>query len=374
MPEHLRVCWCGYAAAGAAQSFLETPGRGGVRVDVAIQDLLASLPIAVVVPAYQAERTIDAVLATIPNFVRSVVVVIDGCSDGTGALVDKAAASDPRIVRVDHDRNRGVGAAMRSGYARAVADGAEIVAKIDSDGQMDPAYLAALLMPIALGRADYTKGNRFLRPREIRAMPLVRLIGNATLSFLAKLSTGYWHMMDPTNGYTAISREALFAVDQAHLDDRFFFESSMLGELSLVRGVCADVAIPARYGDQGSHLSVARAFFEFSVKYSLAFVRRIFLRYLVLDFSAVSLLLALSLPTAVFGVVFGLRSWVHSSVYGVPATAGTVMLAAFTTAAGFFGLVQAMVYDIMSVPQVPLTLPKLGVFVPSISQRSGDDR
>ncbi|MBI5503789.1 MAG: glycosyltransferase family 2 protein [Deltaproteobacteria bacterium] len=329
------------------------------------------MPIAVVVPAYQAERTIVAVLASIPRFVRRVVVVVDGCTDRTGALVDEAAAADVRIVRIDHDRNRGVGAAMRSGYARALADGAEIVAKMDSDGQMDPAFLAALLMPIALGRADYTKGNRFLRPREIRSMPLVRLIGNATLSFLAKLSTGYWHILDPTNGYTAISREALAAIDQPHLDDRYFFESSMLAELSLVRAVCADVAIPARYGDGGSHLSVTRSLFEFSAKHATSFARRIFLRYLVLDFSAVSLLLALSLPMAGFGVVFGLRSWVHSSVYGVPATAGTVMLAAFTTAAGFFGLVQAMVYDIMSVPQIPLTLPKLGVFAPTIPEQPG---
>lgn len=329
-----------------------------------MEDLLASLPIAVVVPAFQAEATITAVLASIPAFVRSIVVVLDGCSDRTGALVDEAAGRDPRIVRVDHDRNRGVGAAMRTGYERALADGAALIAKMDSDGQMDPAHLPALLMPIALGRADYTKGNRFLRPREIRAMPLVRLVGNAGLSFLAKLSTGYWHILDPTNGYTAISREALEAIDVEQLDDRFFFESSMLGELALVRAVCADVAIPARYGDQGSHLSVTQSFFEFSLKHARSFVRRILLRYLVLDFSAVSLLLALSIPLAAFGVIFGLRSWVHSSVYNVPATAGTVMLAAFTTAAGFFGLVQAMVYDIMSVPVVPLTLPRLGVFVP----------
>lgn len=330
-----------------------------------IENLLASLPIAVVVPAYQAERTIEAVLAGIPRFVARIVVVLDGCTDRTGALVDRAAAGDARIVRIDHERNRGIGAAMRTGYAAALEGGAELVAKMDADGQMDPAYLAQLLMPLALGRADYTKGNRFLRPREIRSMPLVRLVGNATLSFVAKLSTGYWQLLDPTNGYTAITREAFSVVDCDQLDDRFFFESSMLAELSLVRAVCADVAIPASYGTEDSHLSVTHSLFEFSAKYLRSFVRRIFLRYFLLDFSAVSLLLALSLPMAVFGVAFGLRSWMHSHLYGVPATAGTVMLAAFTTAGGFFGLVQAMVYDILSVPRTPLTLPKLGVFAPT---------
>ncbi|HYC53314.1 MAG TPA: glycosyltransferase family 2 protein [Candidatus Binatia bacterium] len=329
-----------------------------------VEELLGSLAIAVVVPAYQAERSIEAVLAAIPDFVRRVVVVIDCCTDRTGDAVDRAAARDRRIVRVDHERNCGVGAAMRTGYRRALADGADIIVKIDSDDQMDAGHLWRLILPVALGRADYAKGNRFHHPREMRSMPMVRLIGNAALSFLSKLSTGYWNLLDPTNGYTAISREALHAIDLERLDDRFFFESSMLSELSLARAVCVDVPIPARYGEEASHLSVTRSLFEFAAKHARNFLRRIWLRYLILDFSAASLLLVLGLPLALFGVVFGLRSWAHSSLYGVPATAGTVMLAAFTTAAGLFGLVQALIYDIMSVPQVPLTAPRLGLHVP----------
>jgi len=329
-----------------------------------IEAALARIDIAVVVPAYQAERWIVDMLAGIPAFVRRIIVVVDGASDRTGSAVAEAATRDPRIVRIDHEANRGVGAAMRSGYARALADGAEIVAKMDADGQMDPSALGALLLPVALGRADYAKGNRFVHARAIRAMPAMRLVGNAALSLLSKLSTGYWNLLDPTNGYTAISREALSAIDLEQLDDRFFFESSVLTELSLARAVCVDVAIPARYGGESSHLSVARSLVEFTVKHARAFARRLWLRYVVLDFSAVSLLLAVGLPLALFGVVFGLRNWVHSSVYGVPATAGTVMVAAFTTAAGLFGIVQAMIYDILSVPTMPLTPPRLGLVVP----------
>ena len=332
-----------------------------------LEDALAAIDIAVVVPAYQAELWIGDMLSKVPRFVRRIIVVVDGGGDGTGRAVGEAAASDPRIVRVDHQANRGVGVAMRSGYRRALADDAEIVAKMDADGQMDPCALATLLLPVALGHADYAKGNRFVHPREIRAMPVVRLVGNAALSLLSKLSTGYWNLLDPTNGYTAISREALSAIDIEQLDDRFFFESSMLIELSLARAVCVDVAIPARYGDESSHLSVARSLVEFAAKHARAFVRRLWLRYVVLDFSAVSLLLAVGLPLTLFGTVFGIRSWVHSSLYGVPATAGTVMVAAFTTAAGLFGIVQAMIYDILSVPSVPLTPPRIGVVVPGAS-------
>jgi dolichol-phosphate mannosyltransferase len=333
-------------------------------LNVQLSDALSRIDVAVVVPAYDAERWIAPMLQSVPPFVRRIVVVVDGCRDATAAAVDAAAQSDPRIVRIDHATNRGVGAAMRTGYRRALEDGAEIVAKMDADGQMDPAALASLVLPVALGRADYAKGNRFVHSREIRAMPAVRLLGNAALSLLSKLSTGYWNLLDPTNGYTAISREALAAIDLDEVDDRFFFESSMLTELSLARAVAVDVAIPARYGDESSHLSVARSVVEFAAKHARAFVRRLWLRYVVLDFSAVSLLLAFGIPLALFGAVFGIRNWVHSSVYDVPATAGTVMVAAFTTAAGLFGIVQAMIYDILSIPAVPLTPPRIGLVVP----------
>jgi len=329
-----------------------------------LEEALSRIDIAVVVPAYQAERWIRHTLATIPAWVRRIVVVVDGATDGTGPAVAEAAATDPRIVRVEHAANCGVGAAMQSGYARALEDGADIIAKMDADGQMDPTALSSLVAPIALGRADYAKGNRFVHAREIRAMPPVRLLGNAALSLISKLSTGYWNLLDPTNGYTAISREALSAIDLDAVDAGFFFESSMLTELSLVRAVCVDVAIPARYGGESSHLSVARSIVEFAAKHARAFARRLWLRYLVLDFSAVSLLLAIGIPLATFGIVFGVRSWIRSSMAGVPATAGTVMVAAFTTAAGLFGIVQAMIYDVLSVPTAPLTPPRIGIEAP----------
>jgi len=322
-------------------------------------ELLAELHIAVVIPAYEAASTIGAVLEAMPAEVRVVVVVDDGSSDGTADVVGQFMRADPRVILQMHELNRGIGAAMRTGYRRALDEGAEIIVKMDSDGQMDAAYLPALVLPVALGEADYAKGNRFLRPEALHQMPRLRLIGNAILSFVTKLSSGYWNLLDPTNGFTAISRDVLASLALDRLEDRYFFESSMLIELQMLRAVVVDVPIPSRYGSEESHLSVARNAFSFALKHVRYGVRRVLYRHFLFDFSPVSLLLALSLPLLAFGIGFGARSWLRSVLYGTPATAGTVMLAAFTTAAGAFCLVQALIYDVLSVPQRPLTPPRL---------------
>lgn len=315
--------------------------------------------VAVVVPAYEAARSIASVLATIPAWVRTIVVVDDGSRDATAQALAEAARRDPRIIACSHAANRGVGAAVRTGYRAALERGAEIVAKMDSDGQMDPAYLAHVVFPVAAGLADYAKGSRFTHRRDLRGMPVVRLVGNAILSALTKLSSGYWNILDPTNGYTAISREALQALDLDRVDDRYFFESSMLHELGMVRAVVADVPMPARYADEQSHLSPARVATTFASRHVRAAARRLLHGHVLGNVSPMTLMLAAALPSLTFGVTFGVWKWLASVRSGVPATAGTVMLAALTTAFGLFGLLQALIYDVMTVPQRPLTLPRI---------------
>jgi glycosyltransferase involved in cell wall biosynthesis len=321
--------------------------------------MFEDIHVAVVIPAYEAEQTARHVVETLPAWVRTVIVVDDGSRDATAAAVRQLAAGDPRVVLVAHGDNRGVGAAVRTGYRRALDAGAEIVVKMDSDGQMDPAYLPQVVFPVAVGLADYAKGSRFLRRDVLRTMPVDRLIGNAILSLVSKLSSGYWNVLDPTNGYTAISREALLALDLDAVDDRYFFESSMLIELGMVRAVVVDVPMPARYGDEQSHLSPARVAATFARRHAHHITRRFIHRHLLADFSPVSVMLAVALPALLFGSLFGAWAWLRSVRHGIPATAGTVMLAAFTTAFGLFGLVQAMIYDLLSVPQRPLTLPRM---------------
>ena len=323
-----------------------------VRSSAVPQALPIELPaVAVVIPAYRAARTIENVIAGVPSFVRHIVVVDDGSPDETADVVRRAG--DPRVELVAHETNQGVGGAVMTAYQRAVQLGAEIIAKMDADGQMDPDYLLQLITPIVLGEADYTKGNRFLHERELRAMPGRRRFGNSGLSFMTKLASGYWSVFDPTNGYTAIHASLVPLLATASVAKRFFFESSMLLNLSLLRAVVRDVYIPARYAN-GSHLSESRAAVQFPFQLFRGFLRRVRLEYFVRDFTAVSLYLVAGLLLTIFGVTWGVWHWAASSQANTPATTGTVMIAVLPVIVGVQLLLQALTLDIQSVPTDPI--------------------
>jgi dolichol-phosphate mannosyltransferase len=324
-----------------------------VRATALAQSVPIELPvIAVVIPAYRAANTIAAVLAGIPSFVRHIVVVNDASTDATSVVVREI--SDPRVVLVEHETNQGVGGAVLTGYERACELGAEVIAKMDADGQMDPEYLLPLITPVVLGEADYAKGNRFLHEHELREMPGRRRFGNAGLSFLTKLASGYWSIFDPTNGYTAIHASLVPLVRRSSIARRFFFESSMLLNLSLLRAVVRDVYIPARYPGARSHLSESRAALGFPWQLLRGFLRRVRLQYFVRDFTAVSLYLVAGMIATLFGSIWGAWHWWVSYQSGVPATTGTVMIAVLPIIVGVQLLLQAITLDIQSAPTVPI--------------------
>ncbi|MDQ6858178.1 MAG: glycosyltransferase family 2 protein [Chloroflexota bacterium] len=304
--------------------------------------------IAVVVPAYRAAATIGDVLRAIPATVQWIVVVDDGGADDLPSAVRGVA--DERVEVVRHERNRGVGAAVLTGYQRALELGADIIVKIDADGQMDPTYLPQLVAPVADGAADYAKGNRFLHGRELRSMPTTRRYGNVGLSFLTKLATGYWPVFDPTNGYTAIHASVANLLDRSKIAERYFFETSMLIALSGLRAVVTDVYIPARYTGAVSSLRPGRAAVGFPLPLLRAFLERIRLEYFVRDFTAVSLYIVAGIVLLTFGVVWGIWHWVASVQTGVPATTGTVMIAVLPVILGMQLLLQAATLDIQGVP------------------------
>ena len=260
------------------------------------------------------------------------------------------ARRDPRIRLLRHDENQGVGGAVLTGYAEAHRLGAEIVVKMDSDGQMDPAYLPALIAPIVRGEADYTKGNRYLHARQLRSMPPLRRVGNLGLSFLTKLASGYWNLFDPTNGYTAIHASLIPLLDQEGIARRYFFESSMLLELSLLRAVVRDVYIPARYGDETSNLSVLKTLRQFPLALAKGFWRRVWIQYFVRDFSLASLYGIAGLALLLAGCVFGAVHWRFSAQQGVATPTGTVMLAVLPVLLGIQFLFQAVSLDIQNQP------------------------
>jgi glycosyltransferase involved in cell wall biosynthesis len=309
--------------------------------------------IAVVIPCYRTSRQILDVLSRIDANVARIYVVDDACPEGTGDLVE-ASRPDDRVRVLRHERNRGVGAAMVTGYRAALADGAQIVVKIDGDGQMDPAQLSRLVAPIAMGAADYAKGNRFYDFALLQDMPRVRLLGNALLSLVNKISSGYWNVMDPTNGYTAIHRAALEALPLGKIDSGYFFESDMLFRLYTVRAVVRDVPLRARYAGESSNLRIGRVLRDFPCKYVSATLKRIFYSYFLRDFNAGTLQLASGLLLLSLGTAYGVTKWINSSVSGFPTTSGAVMLAALPVLVGVQLLLGALQFDIQNVPRTPL--------------------
>ena len=310
------------------------------------------LCVAVIIPAYRAAGTVEKVLAGIADWVDIIYVVNDASPDETALRV--RAVADPRIQLLTHDVNQGVGGAMLTGYRHALQQGVDISVKMDADDQMDPAHLSELIGPLLAGRADYVKGNRFHHAEVLRLMPLARKIGNAGLSFLIKAATGQWHIFDPTNGYTAIHRTALAALDFRELHPRYFFESSMLIALKRLGAVVEDVPIPARYGSEQSNLHVGRALTDFPCLLLRHSLRRIIWQYFIADFNAVSLFLLCGIPLIAFGVVFGLYHWIASYARNALTPTGTIMLAVLPLMLGFQLLLQALVLDIQQRPERPL--------------------
>lgn len=209
------------------------------------------LPVAVVIPAFNEERAIGAAVAAVPAFVDRVIVVDDASADDTSAHA-RAAAEARRgayeVVR--HDVNRGVGAAIVTGYRRALAAGCEIAAVMAGDGQMDPEDLPAVLDPIVDGAADYVKGNRFAHPDVWTAMPALRIVGNLVLSAATKVTSGYRHVFDSQCGYTAIHARACAAIDLDGLFPRYGYPNDLLARLHVAGMRVVDVPVRPIYGPQ----------------------------------------------------------------------------------------------------------------------------
>lgn len=302
--------------------------------------------LAVVIPCFRVKRHVLAVLAAIPPAVDRIYVVDDGCPEGSGSAVEDGCR-DPRVVVLRHERNQGVGAATITGYRAALADGASVIVRLDGDGQMDPALIPRLVQPIAEGEADYAKGNRFFELSGLAAMPRLRLFGNAVLSFASKLSSGYWNVMDPTNGYTAIHAEVLRQVPLEKLARGYFFESDLLFRLGTLRAVVCDVPMPARYGDEKSSLRVPRVAGEFAWKHLANTGKRLFYSYYLRNFNIASIEIALGVPMMAFGLFVGVTRWGRSE----PATSGTVMLAALPVLVGIQLVLAFLSYDLANVPR-----------------------
>ena len=316
---------------------------------------LSEYNIAAVVPAYKVEREIVSVLSSLPGYIRHIIVVDDNSPDGTAERIRSHFQRDERIILLNHKENQGVGGATVTGFRRALELDAQIVVKIDGDGQMPSSRIPDLVWPLVNGEADFAKGNRFRDFQALGAMPTIRRVGNAALSFLAKAATGYWNCFDPANGFIAMRADLLRSLPLERLDKSYFFEISLLSQVYLHDAVVRDVPMPARYGDETSSMSISKVFLSFPPKLLYVLTRRILLKYFVYDFSLVSIYLMVGLPVLLFGLVFGGFNWFQYGQLGIPAPTGTIMLATLPIILGFQLLLSAIGIDIQSVPKDPQT-------------------
>ena len=309
--------------------------------------------IAVVIPCYRVKKHILKVIADIPPLISKIYVVDDACPDDTGDYVE-SHSKDSRVQVVRNSVNEGVGGAVMLGYQTAINEGMEIIVKVDGDGQMDPTLIPSFVSPILAGEADYTKGNRFFDLENVNSMPRVRLFGNAVLSFMCKLSSGYWNLFDPTNGYTAIHATMARHLPFNKISTRYFFETDMLFRLNTLRAVVVDVPMVAKYGDEVSNLKISKILGEFLVKHVRNFFKRIFYNYYLRDMSVASIELPLGVMLVAFGSIYGGYHWMISADVGNPTSAGTVMLSALPILTGIQFLLGFVGYDIAQVPTRPV--------------------
>lgn len=306
-----------------------------------------------VIPAYKSGTAILEVISGIPKEVSKIIVVDDCCPDGTGELV-KSNVRDSRVEVIKNGYNLGVGGAAIVGFKKALILQADVVVKIDSDGQMDPKDIPRIIEPVVYGYADYAKGNRFNSLDDLQEMPKIRLFGNAALSIMSKMSTGYWSITDPTNGFFAISRGALEHVSLEKLRSGWFFESDMLFRLAIIRAAVVDVPVRAKYGQEKSNLKVRKVVFEFLSRHAVNFLKRVIYVYYLREWSIASFELPAGLALFFGGIFAGLNYWADSYQSGLPATTGQVMLAALPIILGFQMLLSVLSLDAGNEPRLAL--------------------
>lgn len=310
--------------------------------------------IAAVVPAYNEEAMIAGVIETMPAFIDHIIVVDDASADGTSDAV--LGVGDPRVVLIRHERNTGVGGAIVTGHRRAMELGTDVHVVMAGDGQMDPKYLPQLLDRVTDEGYGFSKANRFFAPESFKGMPRHRVFGNIVLSFMTKLASGYWHLFDPQNGYTAIRTDVLRLIPLDQVTTRYAFENDLLIHLNIQQVPAVDVPVPARYGGEVSSMRLRSVVPELLSLLLKGFWRRIWYRYVLWSFSPVALLLFLGLALFIVGLAVGI--WVcFQIVSSIVATAATVMLAALPLMVGTQMLISALQLDIQSSPSEPTYRP-----------------
>ncbi|MBU3966634.1 MAG: glycosyltransferase [Euryarchaeota archaeon] len=307
--------------------------------------LLDMYDIGVVVPAYNEELLIEETINGIPKYVNKIYIIDDCSRDRTPEIIK--GMTDPRIVSIRHEKNKGVGAAIVTGYKQALEDNMDIVAVMAGDNQIDPEQLPRLLMPIIEGKADYTKGNRLLSKDFRSGMSEWRSIGNGMLTLITKIGSGYWHIMDPQNGYAAISKNALEVIDLDSIYPYYGYCNDMLVKLNTFEMRVMDIVMPARYGRERSKIKYSSYIMKVAPMIFRRFLWRLKTKYMVLDFHPLVFFYIASMVLVPAGVLFGV--WIfHQKWNRIPVSVNYPLLDVFILLMGLLFLLFAMLFDMQA--------------------------
>ena len=301
--------------------------------------------IVVVVPAYNEEELIGKVLKTIPAFVDHIVVVDDASRDRTGEVVKAHQKEDPRIIYIPHTKNEGVGGAITTGYKWARDKEIDISVVMAGDAQMDPEDLPKLLDPVVEGEVDYSKGNRLFTGKAWRVIPKARYLGNAILSFLTKIASGYWHVADSQSGYGAVSLEVLKTIDLDSIYKRYGMPNDFLVRLNVYHFRVRDVSVNPVYGiGERSGMKIYKVIFTLPFLLLKLFLWRLKEKYVIRDFHPLVLFYLMGFILTPIGVMFGFYLLIFRLLVG-PVAATSALFAAFFTISGLQSLFFAMWFD-----------------------------
>jgi glycosyltransferase involved in cell wall biosynthesis len=301
--------------------------------------------VAVVVPAYNEEALVGSTVSGIPAFVDHIIVVDDGSKDETAA---RAQTADKRVEVIPHERNQGVGAAIVTGYRRAIAIGVEVTCVMAADGQMDPDDLETLVRAIAIDETDYAKANRLFTGQAWQLIPRTRYLGNAALSFMTKIASGYWHVADSQSGYTAVNLETLKLLDLDRIYRRYGFPNDLLVHLNVFNRRVRDYPSRPIYGvGERSGIRLRHVVPKISWLLLKGFFWRMGQKYVIRDFHPLILFYMLGIFLFAGGLLLGVAE-VALRIAGNPITSATIVLVALLVISGLQLLLFAMWFDMES--------------------------
>ncbi|MDB4153605.1 glycosyltransferase family 2 protein [Candidatus Pelagibacter sp.] len=289
--------------------------------------MISNKLIAAVVPVFNVGENIKAFLKQIPEYVDQIYLIDDCCPLKTGKIVEENISNFKKVSISYNNKNLGVGGAVKVGYQESLKNNIDIIVKIDGDNQMNPNEINKLVEPLLSGVYDYTKGNRFLMKGEIENYPKVKFYGNIFLSFMSKLSSGYWDIYDPINGYTAITKECLQKLSLDKIDNGYFFESDMLFNLYLDKFRVKDIPVEIKYyKNQIQNMSIIKESFNFFFKNISRTFKRVKIVYFKNNFTLGSFFAGMFFINAVLTIFYGGSNYLYHYLLNEFAPTGVIVI------------------------------------------------